>query len=537
MDIPTSEQIEIFEFLVEMRRVNPRFQFLLDTRTFSEYMFFKTTENKIDTDEVKISIKKEGVILFLCVRRKSDLYNHLFDNLVQKLNLTSIEVKPNTYIRDAKKFLFDFNENIKENLRKFVENELAFLGETLQQFSFKSIAEEECDSNIKEIQYLIKAPQLRQDVAKNQRPFSVCYFQIDSYKGIKNTKLIEIPSNSQFVFITGENAFGKTTLLQAIASSLDNDNKTDIDKDMQICLINEGEPSLINYNLQRRLIQVIANEKLHYGLACYGTERLDLQSADAIQEENEGITSHLFRKRRGLKNIENELIKWKGKENDVRYNQIIADIKQAIPYISSIEVKYSEKYHDLKVFYKENDEHGNEIGGFDDVQFHELAAGYRGMLALIGDILFRLSPEGIGSCAAKNLTGIVIIDEIELHLHPKYQRELPTLLAKTFPKIQFICSTHSPIILLGAPENSTFLKVYRSPKEEGIKIEKLEINISILMPNSILTSPLFDFQNLIPVSYNEEKELETNDDYFQILKIQERRKRLGIKARNFEEFI
>jgi predicted ATP-binding protein involved in virulence len=43
--------------------------------------------------------------------------------------------------------------------------------------------------------------------------------------------------------------------------------------------------------------------------------------------------------------------------------------------------------------------------------------------------------------------GVVLIDELELHLHPKWQREVVEKLRRTFPKIQFICTTHSPFII------------------------------------------------------------------------------------------
>lgn len=46
--------------------------------------------------------------------------------------------------------------------------------------------------------------------------------------------------------------------------------------------------------------------------------------------------------------------------------------------------------------------------------------------------------------------GIVLIDEVDLHLHPLWQRIILKQLNHTFPNIQFIVSTHSPIIVVGA---------------------------------------------------------------------------------------
>lgn len=71
------------------------------------------------------------------------------------------------------------------------------------------------------------------------------------------------------------------------------------------------------------------------------------------------------------------------------------------------------------------------------------------------------------------LAGIVLIDEIDIHLHPKWQKRVPLILAENFPKLQFIVTTHSPIPLLGAPKGSRIYVVNRKVKE-GISIERMD---------------------------------------------------------------
>jgi predicted ATP-binding protein involved in virulence len=53
----------------------------------------------------------------------------------------------------------------------------------------------------------------------------------------------------------------------------------------------------------------------------------------------------------------------------------------------------------------------------------------------------------LGKYAAKKSTGVILIDELDLHLHPKWQRRVVDDLKRTFPAIQFICSTHSPFLI------------------------------------------------------------------------------------------
>ena len=81
--------------------------------------------------------------------------------------------------------------------------------------------------------------------------------------------------------------------------------------------------------------------------------------------------------------------------------------------------------------------------------FHLLSDGYRNMLAMAADVAYRcavLNPQ-FGARAAIDTAGIVMIDEIDLHLHPKWQRIVVEALLRAFPRIQFVATTHSPYII------------------------------------------------------------------------------------------
>ncbi len=78
-----------------------------------------------------------------------------------------------------------------------------------------------------------------------------------------------------------------------------------------------------------------------------------------------------------------------------------------------------------------------------------LSDGYRGIVRLAADIAYRaikLNPH-LGADAVKETAGIVLIDELDLHLHPKWQKNIVQDLKRTFPKLQFIATTHSPFIV------------------------------------------------------------------------------------------
>ncbi|MDP1773258.1 MAG: AAA family ATPase [Methylobacter sp.] len=97
-------------------------------------------------------------------------------------------------------------------------------------------------------------------------------------------------------------------------------------------------------------------------------------------------------------------------------------------------------------------EQGRVMIEFEDghtTPFEHLSDGQRTMLGLFCDLARRaaiLNPHLEGDASAKT-SGVVLIDELDLHLHPKWQRRIIEDLSRTFPKIQFICTTHSPFLI------------------------------------------------------------------------------------------
>lgn len=77
----------------------------------------------------------------------------------------------------------------------------------------------------------------------------------------------------------------------------------------------------------------------------------------------------------------------------------------------------------------------------------QLSDGERNMLALVGDMARRLSVLNPSLANPNEGSGVALIDEIDLHLHPRWQREVVAKLEKTFPHCQFLITTHSPQVL------------------------------------------------------------------------------------------
>lgn len=135
----------------------------------------------------------------------------------------------------------------------------------------------------------------------------------------------------------------------------------------------------------------------------------------------------------------------------------------------------------------------------------EMSDGYRSALALLADILRHL----IGAYGVEGLTergedgklrimrgGVVLIDEIDAHLHPEWQREIGFWLKRHFPKIQFLVTTHSPIICQAADKNGLFVlpEPGSDAKPRALTPEEYS-QVIASRPDTILLSPAFGLQN------------------------------------------
>jgi predicted ATP-binding protein involved in virulence len=107
--------------------------------------------------------------------------------------------------------------------------------------------------------------------------------------------------------------------------------------------------------------------------------------------------------------------------------------------------------------------------------------GEKAIITIVADIAYNLSLSKDFTFSQNFLDsfGIVIIDEIETHLHPKWQREIIPILTKTFPNIQFFVATHSPQIVSSVKSESVFIS-------ENFTIQKAKLKTKGEDTNSLL---------------------------------------------------
>ena len=90
---------------------------------------------------------------------------------------------------------------------------------------------------------------------------------------------------------------------------------------------------------------------------------------------------------------------------------------------------------------------GQDSGETETLSLNQLSGGYRIVVAVAGDLARRMAHGNPHLADPLSAEAIVLIDEIELHLHPSWQQRILTDLTRTFPNTQFIVSTHSPQVL------------------------------------------------------------------------------------------
>ena len=122
----------------------------------------------------------------------------------------------------------------------------------------------------------------------------------------------------------------------------------------------------------------------------------------------------------------------------------------------------------------------------------ELSEGYRSVIIFVCDLLIKLSQSCAEGRDVFQEHGVVLIDEIDQHLHPRWQLTIVKKLRNLFPNIQFIMTTHSPVIVLGSSEDALFFRVERQEGSTTVSEPYFRSSMDKMMLNTLITSSLFN---------------------------------------------
>lgn len=327
---------------------------------------------------------------------------------------------------------------------------------------------------------------------------------IDKVRNLNDTSIDLSNETKKHLILTGKNGSGKTSVLNAIKSYLKSIEDTNylnllsVDKNIERCLgelensenrngISQVEKSRLTKQ-SKDALTYYRDMKYRYG------EGLKLYfNDDTLTDKNQSgkfILAYFDAHRMTRVDIPNgvEKINLDDKYNmdsrpsslflkylvDLKTQQSFAQNEGDIVVVQSIASWFGKFENALKTLmddltmklkfdYKNYNfeivQNGKTPYGFD-----KLSDGYSSVLNIIMDLILRMEKE---SMAVYDVEGVVLIDEVETHLHIELQKKIMPFLIEFFPKIQFIITTHSPFVL------NSIANAVVYDLEKNIKVENL----------------------------------------------------------------
>ena len=266
---------------------------------------------------------------------------------------------------------------------------------------------------------------------------------IDKVRHLKDISIPLSENQIKHLILTGKNGSGKTSVVEALARYLDK--------------IFTGERENAFRNCQKELDIKLNNkiesipelaDKYHYILAYYDAARV-FQAEQPRQIEKVKLQDYYGLTEFPRKEFVKYLLDLKMTEALARNNNKTEKADEIQTWFAKLEQLLKQIFDDKTVeleFDEETFEFHILQHGKEPFDFNTLSSGYQAVLDIILDIIMRMQNQTQRSFDF-NLPGIVLIDEIETHLHLELQKNIMPFLTTIFPNIQFIVTSHSPFIL------------------------------------------------------------------------------------------
>jgi hypothetical protein len=129
-----------------------------------------------------------------------------------------------------------------------------------------------------------------------------------------------------------------------------------------------------------------------------------------------------------------------------------------------------------------------------------LSQGYQSLIAWVADFVGHIFIEAGEPVSAVDMEGLVLVDELDVHLHPTWQVQLVPALKRAFPRLQFVATTHSPMLLPALAQEEVFVL---SQDSEGSVVATQSAQAPALLTGSELYSGFFGIRKLHPDALGE----------------------------------
>ncbi len=144
------------------------------------------------------------------------------------------------------------------------------------------------------------------------------------------------------------------------------------------------------------------------------------------------------------------------------------------------------------------------------IPLEHLSDGYQNMAAWVGDLLYRITETFGDYTKPMEARGLLLIDEVELHLHPKWQRKLLEFISNKLPNFQVVATTHSPLTAQQADTGELF--ALKRNNDRVIELIPFIGSPKSLLVNQLLMTPVFGLET------DESYEVQQAKEKYEILK-------------------
>lgn len=361
---------------------------------------------------------------------------------------------------------------------------------------------------------------------------------------IKNTAVIsdfQIPLSDQIrkhLILTGKNGSGKTTVLQSIHQILEKFlshpletqiyesylNEEILRLNERIIIYGEGHNPYKNHNGSfvgftnfPELIKKVSQGK--YIFAFFDAKRnTEISTPSGINKVNQKLNYNSWE--RASTHFIQYLVNLKAEQSFALNEGELEVVEETKKWFLNLENSLKDIFDSpsLKLRFDRKQYNFNIIeDNKSPYTFQSLSAGYSSILSIVSELIMRMEAH---QAKSYDMEGLVIIDELETHLHVDLQKKIFPFLTNFFPRIQFIISTHSPFVL-SSISNSVVCDLEKQILTENLSGYSYHALIESYFGSdqysNILKNKVLEYEVLASkkqLNEIEEEELEELEDYF-----------------------
>ena len=275
-----------------------------------------------------------------------------------------------------------------------------------------------------------------------------------------------------WIMLLGENGVGKSTLLKAIAyalmparqrEKLAPDPRQWVTRGrgaksgaIRLHFTVGAEPLELQFSSKSRRI-VVKGDVPDLAVLGYGSTRLLPPAASRLPRPESVRVLNLFNSRASLSDAE----RWLASAKEVKtrdFDLLASSLKLLLSISDEDEISRQRQ----RLYATVNNDHGS---------IRDLSDGFQSVLALALDMMLNLSN---ATFDMEGVEGVVLLDELEVHLHPRWKIQIVSALRKLFPRVRFIATTHDPLCVQGLRKGELHIMT-RQGEDKDVKIEQFDV--------------------------------------------------------------